>query len=124
LRSRRGAHRGARETIQRGGRRKRKENGWNVWGAIKMERAWSILAVKELEPSIQVAELAFKAGAASKAKDQGLQEESYHGARSRKPKFPVPYGKVNSTEHFQVQLLLFVHTQNTSAKLCKVLGRC
>ena len=64
--------RGLGKSGQIGGRKMRKKNGWNMWGAINMGITWGILAFRELEPSGQVAKMAFKAGAASNAREQRL----------------------------------------------------
>ena len=48
-----------------------------------MGGAWDILALRELEPSGQVAELALKGGAASNTKEQRFHAGVMLGSRSR-----------------------------------------
>lgn len=54
---------------QIGRRRTKKDHQCDVCGATEIRRARGILAFRELKPSAQVAELAYKAGAASNAEE-------------------------------------------------------
>lgn len=72
---------GRRNQIGRG--RTRKENKCDVCDATGMRRAWGVLAFRELKPSVQVAELAYKAVAAPDAEERRHHGESCCSARSR-----------------------------------------
>lgn len=94
-----------------------------MWCAMNMGRAWDILAIEKLLPSIQVAKLAWREGAVSNPMEQklgGKNPASMPGVESRldlKVKVFSSHWKVNCEQPSPIQSLLFVHTQNTFANV-------
>lgn len=83
-------------------------NGWDVWGAIKMRRAWDVLAVEKLQSFTQVAKLTCREGAVSNPKEPGLGKRlllillEVESSLDSKAKIPCSHWKVNSMQLFHV----------------------
>lgn len=89
-------------------------------GAIEMGRAWGVLALRELEASGQVAELALETGVASNVKEQRLHVgvllwfQKQRAGLVLKPMCPVPYRQVSSVRLVPSMLsTVFSHSKNT-----------